>query len=108
MPLLFVIGLILIALCIYFAVHDSRRTGEAVGHKKRGIDIFIFALSLFSLIISLKLFWNTGEFADEYGTSPTLMSGGWFWNDMDWVRLELLAALCVISGIKLFRRSNVE
>ena len=72
----------------------------------RGITLSIFVLSFVSLLISLKLFWNMGMYADEYGSSPVLVCGGWFWLYMDWLRLGLLFILCIISGIRLFYRSN--
>lgn len=34
---------------------------------KRIGSILVFSLSLLSLLISLKLFWNMGIFVDEYG-----------------------------------------
>lgn len=70
---------------------------------KRKLSITIFLLSLFSLIISLKLFWNLGVFVDEYSLSPDIVNGGDFWLAMDWLRLLLLLGLCVISGISVFR-----
>lgn len=69
---------------------------------KRRLSIIVFSLSLFSLIISLKLFWNLGIFVDEYGLSPDIVDGGDFWLTMDWLRLLLLLLLCVVSGISIF------
>jgi hypothetical protein len=69
---------------------------------KRSLSIAVFLLSLFSLIISLKLFWNLGIFVDEYGLSPDIVNGGDFWLTMDWLRLLLLFLLCVVSGISIF------
>lgn len=69
---------------------------------KRIKFIIIFLLSFFSLIISLKLFWNLGIFVDEYGLSPNIVNGGDFWLIMDWLRLLLLFLLCVISGTLIF------
>jgi hypothetical protein len=46
---------------------------------KRKLSITVFLLSLFSLLISLKLFWNSGIFVDEYGLSPNIVNGGDFW-----------------------------
>lgn len=105
MPALLVSGLILI-LCICFAVIYFKKTGKEVYLEKRGLNIAIFVLSLISLIISLKLFWNMGVYADEYGSSPVLVCGGWFWLCMDWIRLALLFVLCIISGLKLIKRSK--
>lgn len=68
---------------------------------KRNISITVFLLSLFSLLISVRLFWNLGIFVDEYGLSPDIVNGGDFWLTMDWLRLLLLFVLCVISGISI-------
>lgn len=59
----------------------------------------IFLISSASLIISLRLFSNMAVFADENNITPASMVGGSFWNNMDWLRLVLLAAVCVISAI---------
>ena len=37
--------------------------------------IFLFAVSLLTLLISLKLFWNMGVYVDEAGTSPDKVCG---------------------------------
>lgn len=70
--------------------------------KKEIINYSIFIKS-FSLLISLKLFWNSGIFVDEYGLSPDIVNGGDLWLAMDWLRLLLLLLLCVVSGISIFR-----
>lgn len=70
--------------------------------RKRKLSIAVFLLSLFSLLISVRLFWNLGIFVDEYGLSPDIVNGGAFWLTMDWLRLLLLLLLCVVSGISLF------
>ena len=67
------------------------------------LPIIVFLLSFFSLIISLKLFWNLGIFVDEYGLSPDIVNGGDFWLSMDWLRLLLLLLLCIVSGISIFK-----
>lgn len=71
--------------------------------KKRKLLIAVFILSIFSLLISVKLFWNTAIFVDEYNLSPAIVNGGDFWLSMDWVRLFLLLLLCVLSGIGIFK-----
>ena len=70
--------------------------------RKRIFAITVFLLSLFSLLISLKLFYNLGVFVDEYGLSPNIVNGGDFWLAMNWLRLLLLVLLCVVSGISIF------
>lgn len=102
----FVTSLILIGLCICSAMIYFKKTGKEVNLEKRGLNIVIFALSLISLVISLKLFWNMGVYADEYGSSPSLVCGGWFWLYMDWIRLGLLLVLCIISGFRLIKHSK--
>lgn len=67
------------------------------------LQIMIFLLSFFSLLISLKLFWNLGVFVDEYGLSPDIVNGGDFWLSMDWLRLLLLLLLCIVSGMSVFK-----
>jgi len=69
---------------------------------KRIISITVFLLSLFTLLISLKLFYNLGLFVDEYNLSPHIVDGGDFWLVMDWLRLFLLFLLCVVSGLSIF------
>lgn len=97
MPFL-LIGLAVIALCLYFFVKAGKKGGF-----ERWQSPAVFGLGLLCLIISVKLFWNMGVFADEYGSSPVLVTGGWFWLYMDWLRMGLLLALCVISGARLWK-----
>lgn len=70
--------------------------------KKRILWISVFLLSFFSLLISLRLFWNLGIFVDEYGLSSDIVNGGEFWLTMDWLRLLLLLLLCIVSGFSIF------
>lgn len=69
----------------------------------RGLTMAVFLLSLFSLLISLRLFWNLGIFVDEHGLSPDMVNGGTFWLAMDWLRLLLLLLLCIVSASSIFR-----
>ncbi|MFJ7825653.1 hypothetical protein [Psychrobacillus sp. NPDC096623] len=69
---------------------------------KRKLSIVLFLLSLSSLLISVRLFWNLSIFVDEYGLSTDIVNGGGFWLSMDWLRLLLLLLLCVVSGISIF------
>lgn len=104
MPAL-IIGSIVLVLCICGGVFYLRKTRKEVKLGQRGL-VAVFVLSLTSLLISLKLFYNMGVYADEYGSSPVLVSGGWFWLYMDWIRLGLLLVLCIISGLRLIKRSD--
>ena len=98
------IGFILIVLFICFAAFYIKK--KEVNLEKRGVDIAIFVLSLISLVISLRLFWSMAEYVDVYNANLFLITGGPFWNIMDWLRLGLLLVLCVISGFKLIKRSK--
>jgi len=73
---------------------------------KRKLSILIFILSFVSLFISVKLFWNSGIFVDEYNLSPDIVNGGEFWSSMDLIRLLLLFLLCVLSGINIFKKQS--
>ena len=70
--------------------------------KNKIINMSIFLLSLISLIISLKLFWNMGIYVDEFNTSADVVLGGNLWLYMDWLRLGFSALICLLSGINLF------
>ncbi|MDD4237875.1 MAG: hypothetical protein PHT62_04910, partial [Desulfotomaculaceae bacterium] len=83
-----------------------KKTVKEVNLETRGLNIIIFVLSLISLVISLKLFWNLGVYVDEYGSSAVLVNGGEFWLSMNWLRLGLLLVLCIISGFKLIKHSK--
>jgi len=98
------IGLILIVLFISLAAYYIKK--KEVNLEKRGINIAIFVLSLFSLVISLRIFWGIAEYSDEYGSSPVLVTGGWFWLYMAWILQGLLLVLCIISGFKLITHSK--
>lgn len=100
------IGLMLIVLFISFAAYYIKK--KEVNLEKRGVNIVIFVLSLISLVISLRLFWSMAEYADEYGSSPVLVTGGWFWLYMAWILQGLLLVLCVISGFKLITHSKKD
>lgn len=72
--------------------------------KNKLINILIFVLSTISLVISVKLFYNMGIFADEFNTSPAVATGGEFWLLMDWVRLGFSALICLLSGMTLLSK----
>jgi len=107
-PLLF-IGFVLVVLFVCFAAFYLIKKEVEVNEvilEKRGVNIVIFVLCLISLVISLGIFWNISEYADVHGSSPVLITGGSFWNGMDWFRLGILFVLCLISGFKLIKRSK--
>lgn len=66
------------------------------------LSISVFLLSIISLFVSLRLFWNLGMFVEEYGISPEIIYGGELWLTMAWLRLLLLLLLCIVSGINIF------
>lgn len=45
-----------------------------------------------------------GIFADEFNTSPAVVTGGEFWLLMDWVRLGFSALICLLSGMTLLSK----
>lgn len=69
----------------------------------RRLSITVFGLSIISLLISLKLFWNSAIFVDEYNVSPDIVHGGDFWLLMDWLRLLLLLLLSIVSGMSILK-----
>ena len=66
--------------------------------------ICLFAVSLLTLLISLKLFWNMGVYVDEAGTSPDKVCGGEFWLYMDWLRLLLLIGASALTFRNIFEK----
>lgn len=72
----------------------------------KSLNLSIFLLSLISLIISMKLFWNMGVYVDEFNTSPDIVLGGSFWLYMDWLRLVALGIITVISGLNLVSKKK--
>ena len=103
---LFFYVLILFVICIFLAALFIKKSGKDINFGNKNFYTVFFILSLVSLIISLILFWNLGVYSDEYGSSPVLVTGGWSWLIIDWVRLGLIFILCIISGFKAFTRSN--
>jgi hypothetical protein len=100
------IGVIFIFLFIGIAGYYVKK--REVNLENKGVNIVIFLLSLFSLVISLRLFWRIAEYADEYGSSPVLVTGGWFWLYTVWILQGLLLVICVITGFKLITHSKKE
>ncbi|EDS76536.1 hypothetical protein CBC_A1613 [Clostridium botulinum C str. Eklund] len=73
---------------------------------KKIISIFLFIISIASLLISIKLFWNIGIFVDEYNLTPNIVNGGQFWSSMDWLRLLLLAIMSVLTIVNISLNKN--
>ncbi len=74
--------------------------------EKRLGDIFIFALSIIVLIISLLLLRMYGAYEIEYGDGTLVVDGGWFMIFMNILRISVLLVLCVLSGIRLWKKSK--
>ena len=74
--------------------------------KKRVGDTLIFALSLIVLIISLMLLRIYGAYEIEYGGGTLVVDGGWFMIYMNILRISVLLVLCVLSGIRLWKKSK--
>lgn len=74
--------------------------------KDKFFNMIIFILGIFSLIISLKLFWNLGIYVDEFNTSPSIVLGGDFWSVKNWIELFCLILICILSGISLFKNQK--
>ena len=74
--------------------------------KNKFLNTSIFILSLITLLISLKLFWNMGIYVDEFNTTPSVVCGGDLSLYIDWLRLGFSALICLLSGISLFRKAN--
>jgi amino acid transporter len=104
----FIIGGVVAVICVGLAVYFYSKSAKEQKPEKQWVNWLVFVLSLVSLVISIKLFWNMGIYADEYGSSPVLVAGGWFWLAMDWLRLGVLFCLCVISGLRLIPRTHSE
>ncbi len=74
--------------------------------KKTSSDILIFALSLIVLIISLVLLRMYGAYEIEYGGGTLVVDGGWFMIFMNILRISVLLVLCILSGIRLWKKSK--
>ena len=71
--------------------------------KKRTSDVAIFSFSLIAFIISLVLLMRYGAYEIEYGGGAVVIDGGWFMIIMNIIRLIVLLALCIISGVRLYK-----
>lgn len=88
--------------------------------KAKMVLISIFLFSFFSLIISLKLFWNVEIivnefflglfwnvkiFVDEFFLGLyIIVDGREFYLTTDWITLFLLFLVCILRGLNVFRK----
>lgn len=72
--------------------------------KRRLANIIAFIISTFCLIISVRLFWNTAIFCDEFNTSPDIIDGGLVMLLLDWARLFLLLFTSLLSFIGILKK----
>lgn len=63
----------------------------------------ILLLSIFSFIISTKLFWNISLYVDKYNTSPSIVLGNSFWNYSYWFMILFNFLIIVLSAYKFFK-----
>lgn len=74
--------------------------------KKSASNLITFILSLVAFVVSLILLWRFGAYEIEYGGGTLVVDGGWFMIIMNMIRLVALFALCISSGIKLYKTSK--
>lgn len=72
--------------------------------KRKYIDILI--LSLLSLFISLKIFYNLGFYVDEVNTNPSVVLGGDIWLLMSWLNFVILGIILVMASINLLKKEK--
>jgi len=104
MPLFFIVIFAVFIVCLLVAVRFLKRPKEGAEPSGMVFSVFAFAASLICFIISFGLMVNLGIYADEFGSSPVLVAGGWFWLNMEWLRLGLLFVLSFASGLSLIRK----
>lgn len=66
--------------------------------------LMLLFLSILSLIISIKLFWNKAIFVDQYNLSPVEVNLSEFWLVMEWINLFILAIIVLTLGISLRKK----
>ncbi|KIL51573.1 hypothetical protein KP77_10850 [Jeotgalibacillus alimentarius] len=93
----FVIAFIL--LLVYLMASDK---SASINAKAYGIPTFILSLS--SLMIALRLFWNVAIYVDETGSGPAEVYGGNIWLGMAWLQLLLLFVLTIMIVLTTLRR----
>lgn len=74
------------------------------GLKIKILSVINIILQIVCLLISMKLFWNTAVFVDEYNLSPDIVLGGMRWLIMSWIVLGLLVAIIILTSIALITK----
>ena len=72
--------------------------------QRNTLNFMIFLLSIFCLVVQMKLFWNLGNYVDEHNTSPDVVLGGDIWLTLEWLKLLFIFLIVMLSGISLFRK----
>lgn len=67
-------------------------------------NLAIFLCSAVSLFISAKVFYIQAIFVDEHNLSMSDIFGGDIMLAMVWLRMFLLAVVCVLSICKILKR----
>lgn len=78
-------------------LEEALEQAERQSERQAATQVLMSLLSLLCLLISLKLFYNSGLAADVFQTSPSVLAGGELWNLADWARLFLLAGMTLFS-----------
>lgn len=79
-------------------------SGEILDMTHKFINISILVLSAASFIISCGIFLNVAVYVDENNTSPSVVFGGYFWNQLYWVMILFNFIMLVLSVIRLLRK----
>lgn len=74
--------------------------------RKKIRDSVILILSLLSLVISLKIFYNLGFYVDEVNINPSVVLGGDIWLLMSWLNFVILGIILVVAGINLLKKEK--
>jgi hypothetical protein len=98
------LSLVVLGIALVFFVIRTKNEGVRGNMNNKSFFITVLIASLFSIIISLKLFFNLGVYADDYGGNVIQASGGWFWLYMRWVNVGLVLLILIFTVKKLIHR----
>ena len=101
MPAFATVILVIIAVCTFITIAYMKRKKSEDPSVGIAFSIAVFAISSVSLVISVVLMVNMGIYVDELGSSPVLITGGWFWLNMYWLRFFMLFVLTFMSGLNM-------